>query len=92
MSTFAIVSIKQKGTIPSFNEVTDNDLIHDSDSLYGYNGVSDFGTAENYNLRKTMSNNAIKNIQRYNIDIIMQKWDTLFKEILKNNEKGLFSN
>jgi hypothetical protein len=39
-----------------------------------------------------MSNNAIKNIQRYNIDIIMQKWDTLFKEIIKNNEKGLFSN
>ena len=47
---------------------------------------------ENESLRKTMSNNAIKNIQRYNIDIIMQKWDTLFKEIIKNNEKGLFSN
>ena len=36
--------------------VIDNDLSHDSDSLFGYNGISDFGTAENYALRKTMSN------------------------------------
>ena len=33
-----------------------NDLIHNSDSLYGYNGFSDFSTGENEKLRKLLDN------------------------------------
>ena len=47
---------------------------------------------EDESLRKKMSRNAINNIQRYKVDNIMPKWDNLFKEILKKNEKGLLSN
>lgn len=39
-----------------YRVINNNDLIHNSDSQYGYKGVSDFGSAENYNLRMTMSN------------------------------------
>lgn len=34
----------------------DNDIIHNSDSMFNYNGVIDFGSSENYNLRKVLSN------------------------------------
>lgn len=33
-----------------------NDLTHNSDSLYGYNGFSDFSTGENENLRNLLDN------------------------------------
>ena len=47
---------------------------------------------EDENLRKRMGINAAKNIQRYTVDIIMQKWDRLFKETLNHNEKNLLLN
>ena len=39
-----------------YRVIVDDDFSHNSDSLFGYNGVSDFGSAENYQLRKAMSN------------------------------------
>lgn len=33
-----------------------DDYIHNSDSYFGYNGISDFASCENYKLRKTLSN------------------------------------
>ena len=45
---------------------------------------------ENEDLRKEMGRKAATNIQRYNIDNIMQQWDKLFKEVMKEkNEKDL---
>jgi len=38
---------------------------------------------EDESLRKEMGRKAAINIQRYNLDIIMQQWDQLFKEIIK---------
>lgn len=47
---------------------------------------------ENDNLRKEMGINAARNIQRYTVDHIMQKWDRLFKETINNNEKNMLHN
>ena len=33
-----------------------NDVIHNSDSYFGYHGITDFNTAENENLRNTLGN------------------------------------
>ena len=37
-----------------YRVIVDDDYSHNSDSLFGYNGVCDFGSAENYELRSTM--------------------------------------
>lgn len=45
---------------------------------------------ENEDLRKEMGRKAAINIQRYSLDNIMQQWDQLFKEIIKErDEKNL---
>lgn len=37
------------------------------------------------NLRMTMGKNAAQNIQRYNIDLVMKKWDNLFNETIQSS-------
>ena len=45
---------------------------------------------EDEQLRKEMGRKAAINIQRYNLDNIMQQWDNLFKELIKErDEKNL---
>lgn len=46
----------ENGRNDFYRIIVDDDYSHNSDSLFGYNGVSDFGSVENYNLRKTLSN------------------------------------
>jgi glycosyltransferase involved in cell wall biosynthesis len=45
---------------------------------------------EDEQLRKEMGHKAAINIQRYNLDNIMQQWDHLFKDLIKERyEKDL---
>jgi glycosyltransferase involved in cell wall biosynthesis len=40
---------------------------------------------ENHELRKTMSLNALEVAKKYDISIVMKKWDALFKELKNSN-------
>jgi glycosyltransferase involved in cell wall biosynthesis len=73
------------------------DIIHDGeDGILCENGNTQqlaegiCRLIENEDLRKEMGRKAATNIQRFSLDNIMQQWDHLFKEIIKErDEKNL---
>lgn len=68
----------------------DGIICEDGDTEQLANGICKL--IENEDLRKWMGRNAVKNIQRYSVDNIMQIWDRLFKETLNRNEKNMLFN
>lgn len=42
---------------------------------------------ENENIRKEFGQKAVTNIQRFSIEVIAQKWDCIFKSLIKHEEK-----